>query len=62
MLRMLARTLSGRTPRDKRAAKEREIEEVKSEIRNSIQAVQSGNRILQSLSGVVELNRREPST
>lgn len=62
MLRMLARTLSGRTPREKRAAKEQEIEQVKGEIRDSIQAVQSGNRILQSLSGVIELNRREPST
>lgn len=43
---------------EERIAREREITHLKHEIKNSIQAVQSGNRILQSMSGVVELNRR----
>lgn len=35
-----------------------EIIQLRHEIKNNIQAVQSGNRILQSMSGVIELNRR----
>lgn len=41
-------------PRSNRA----EITQLRHEIKNNIQAVQSGNRILQSMSGVIELNRR----
>lgn len=37
-----------------------EIIRLRHEIKNSIQAVQSGNRILQSMSGVIDLNRRSP--
>lgn len=36
----------------------REIVELRHEIKNSIQAVQSGNRVLQSMTKVVELNHR----
>lgn len=42
-----------------RAAKAEALE-LRHEILNSIQAVQSGNRILRSMSGVIELNRRRP--
>lgn len=37
-----------------------EIVSLRHELKNSIQAVQSGNRILQSMSRVIELNRRHP--
>lgn len=60
MMARLKRLLSGRPPREVREARETEIRELKSEITNSIQAVQSGNRLLQSLSGMIELNRRSP--
>lgn len=35
-----------------------EITQLRHEIVNNIQAVQSGNRILRSMSGVIELNKR----
>lgn len=38
----------------------RELVHLRHEIRNSIQAVQSGNRLLKSMSGAIELNRRSP--
>lgn len=36
----------------------KEIVQLRHEIKNSIQAVQSGNRVLQSMTKVVELNNR----
>lgn len=36
----------------------REIKQLQGEIKNNIQAVRSGNRTLQSMTGVIELNRR----
>lgn len=35
-----------------------EAKHLRHELKNSIQAVQSSNRILRSMSGVIELNRR----
>jgi hypothetical protein len=42
-----------------KATKE-EARHLRHELKNSIQAIQGGNRILQSMSGVIELNRRNP--
>lgn len=57
MMRLIKLLRPGRTD-EERIAREKEITHLKHEIKNSIQAVQSGNRILQSMAGVVELNRR----
>ena len=57
MMGILKLLRPGRTD-EERIAREKEIVNLKHEIKNSIQAVQSGNRILQSMAGVVELNRR----
>lgn len=38
------------------------ITELRHELKNSIQAVQSGNRVLRSYQGMVELNRRSPKS
>lgn len=43
----------------KRKAKA-EITTLRHEINNSIQAIQSGNRVLQSMSGMIELQRGKP--
>jgi len=45
-------------PDKEREEREKELTRLQHEINQTIQAVQSGNRILQSMSGVVELNRR----
>lgn len=56
----LSRLLTGRASKEERAAVDREILEHKGAIRNSVQAIQAGNRILESLSGTMELNRSVP--
>lgn len=48
-------------PEKERVEREEELTKLQHEINQSIQAVQSGNRILQSMAGVVELNRRSKS-
>lgn len=53
--------LSGRKPREETEAREREITTLRHDVKNSIQAVQSGQRILQTMSGVIDLNKRSPS-
>lgn len=45
-------------PDKERKAREEELTKLRHEVNQTIQAVQSGNRILQSMAGVVELNRR----
>jgi hypothetical protein len=52
--------LSGRKPREVTEEREREITSLRHEVKNSIQAVQSGQRILQTMSGVIELDKRNP--
>lgn len=54
--------LTGRQPRAAAADKDRQITELRHEIKNSIQVVQSGNRLIQNMSGAIALNaprRRE---
>lgn len=61
MFTRLKQVLSGQKPREEVVAREEEITTLHHEIKNSIQAVQSGQRILQTMSGVIELNKRSPS-
>lgn len=58
MMEGIKQLLSGKRPREEVEAREREITTLRHEVRNSIQAVQSGQRILQTMSGVIELNKR----
>lgn len=48
-------------PQKEREEREKELNRLQQELNQTIQAVQSGNRILQSMAGVVELNRRSKS-
>ena len=61
MLDGLKKLLSGQQPREEKEAREREIASLRHDVKNSIQAVQSGRRIIQTMSGVIELNKRSPS-
>lgn len=61
MLDGLKKLLSGQRPREEKEAREREITSLRHDVKNSIQAVQSGRRIIQTMSGVIELNKRSPS-
>lgn len=61
MMDRIKQLLSGRKPREVTEAREREITSLRHEVKNSIQAVQSGQRILQTMSGVIDLNKRSPS-
>lgn len=57
MLHLLKRAILGTDKSAVREAREQEIRIVKSEITNSIQAIQSGNRILATMSGMIALQR-----
>ena len=61
MINRLKQLLSGRKPREVIEARDLEIKTLQHEVKNSIQAVQSGQRILQTMSGVIDLNKRSPS-
>lgn len=61
MLDGLKKLLSGQRSREEKEAREREITSLRHDVKNSIQAVQSGRRIIQTMSGVIELNKRSPS-
>lgn len=61
MLDGLKKLLSGQRSREEKEAREREITTLRHDVKNSIQAVQSGRRIIQTMSGVIELNKRSPS-
>jgi hypothetical protein len=54
----LSKYLRPGRPEKERKEREKELTQLQHEINQTIQAVQSGNRILQSMAGVVELNRR----
>lgn len=55
MMDHIKRMLSGRKPREAVEAREREITHLRHEFKNSVQAVQ---RLLQTMSGVIDLNKR----
>lgn len=61
MLEGLKHLLAGKRPREEEEAREREITHLRHDVKNSIQAVQSGRRIIQTMSGMIELNKRSPS-
>lgn len=61
MFNRLKQFLSGQRPPEEREAREREIMYLCHKINNSIQVVQSGQRILNNMSGVIELNKRGKS-
>ena len=60
MINRLKQLLSGRKPREVIEARELEIKTLHHDVKNSIQAVQSGQRLLRTMSGVIELNKRSP--
>lgn len=51
--------IAGHVPTEVREERDRELRELKSKISDSIQAVRSGNRILETLSETIDLNRRD---
>ena len=51
--------ISGRAPKDVIAERERAISECHSTNRDAIQALQSAQRILRPMSGVITLNKRD---
>lgn len=57
----LKQLIGGAQSTETATAREREIAEVKSVLSDSIQAIQSGNRILSTMSGMIELQRSKPS-
>ena len=60
MMDRIKEWLSGRKPREVTEARELEIKTLRHDVKNSIQAVQSGQRLLRTMSGVIELNKRSP--
>lgn len=60
MFTRLKQVLSGQKPREEIKAREEEITTLRHEIKNSIHAVRSGHHLLQTMSGVIDLNKRSP--
>lgn len=58
MLGRLRQFISGQRPREVTEALDREITDLQHEVTNSIHAVRSGHRLLQTMSGAIDLNRR----
>ena len=61
MLDSLKRLLSGQRPQAEKEARERELAVVQHSVKNSIQAVRSGRQIIETMSGMIELNNRSRS-
>lgn len=57
---MIKEWLSKFTPPPKKQRVE--IVHLRHQIKNDIQAIRSGNTLLKSMSGVIDLNRRSPRT